>query len=174
MAQSKKNSKTSRSTHAKSVQKARTASASPKKNKTGATNVTSRTTSDDLVADPSASELLDRTRMTTDQWYKSVKTTKSYANYVKSGKEWLEKWTKEGRQGLEEERETGEVPEERFLFAGAFDDIGAHTPTALRLLTAYKCDHLGRQFETAEGLRSAFKLYWERCVHCLNSHGYAL
>jgi hypothetical protein len=61
----------------------------------------------------------------------------------------------------------GEVPEERSLFAGAFDSIGAQTPTALQLLMAYKCDHLGQQFEMAEGLRSAFKLYWEWCVHYL-------
>jgi hypothetical protein len=76
---------------------------------------------------------------------------------------WLENWTKESRQGPEDEQ-MGEVSEERSAFTGAFDTIGAHTPTALQLLTAYKCDHLGRQFETAEGLRSAFKLYWERCV----------
>jgi len=104
--------------------------------------------------------------MTTDQWYKSAKTTKSYANYVKSGKEWLENWTKESRQGLEDEQVMGELSEERSVFAGAFDKISAHTPTVLRLLTAYKCDHLGRQFETAECLRSAFKLYWERYVIC--------
>ena len=53
--------------------------------------------SEDPISDPSASTLLDHTWMTTDQWYKSVKMTKSYANYVKSGMEWLEKWMKEGR-----------------------------------------------------------------------------
>jgi hypothetical protein len=105
-----KNSKTSHSTHAKSAQKAHTMSASLKKNKTAAADMTSGTTSADLVADPSTSELLDRTRMTTDPWYKSVNTTKLYTNYLKSGKEWLEKWTKEGREGLEEEKEMGEVP----------------------------------------------------------------
>ncbi|KIM80670.1 hypothetical protein PILCRDRAFT_9478 [Piloderma croceum F 1598] len=62
MAQSKKGSETSRSTRPKSVQKARTASASPKKNKTAATDATLDATSDDSVADPSASELLDRTK----------------------------------------------------------------------------------------------------------------
>ena len=80
MTQSKKNLKTSHSTHAKSAQKACTASASLKKNKTAATGMTSSMTSGGLVADPSASELLDHTRMTTDQWYKSAKTTKLYAN----------------------------------------------------------------------------------------------
>ncbi|KIM83636.1 hypothetical protein PILCRDRAFT_7050 [Piloderma croceum F 1598] len=133
------------------IQKARTASASPKKNKTAATDVTSDATSDDP-----------------DDYRPVVQVRKDYKIVRKLREEWkrVEKWTKEGREGLEEEQETGEVPEERSLFAGAFDNIGAQTPTALRLLTAYKCDHLDRQFEMAEGLRSAFKLYWER-VHGL-------
>ncbi|KAJ6486281.1 hypothetical protein DFH09DRAFT_1291609 [Mycena vulgaris] len=48
--------------------------------------------------------------------------------------------------------------------ADAFDNIGAETPLALRALTAYKCEHLERGFATAEGLRSAFKDYFERRV----------
>ena len=156
---SKASNQASSSNHAKATQKSRAASTSPKKKK-----AQRYMTTDETVAEPSASALLDHTRMTTDQWYKSTKTTKSYVNYVKGGKEWLESWIKESRQCLEDEDVMGEVSEERSVFAGAFDKISAHTATALQLLTAYKCDHLGRQFETAEGLRSAFKLYWERCV----------
>lgn len=117
--------------------------------------------------EPSASELLNHSQQTTDEWYKSVRTKKGYANYVKSGKKWLEDWIADGR--LEDTDETGEdgtngeaQTVERSNFKGAFDKITSETAVALRLLTAYKCDHLGRGFATAEGLRSAFKHYFER------------
>ena len=61
-----------------------------------------------------------------------------------------------------------------FLVHWAFDNISAQTPTVLQLLTAYKCDHLGQQFETADGLHSAFKLYWERCIFRLKICRYLL
>ncbi|KAJ7727072.1 hypothetical protein B0H16DRAFT_1735336 [Mycena metata] len=38
---------------------------------------------------PSASSLLSNSQQTTDDWYKSPRTKKGYANYVKSGKSWL-------------------------------------------------------------------------------------
>ncbi|KAK7035132.1 hypothetical protein R3P38DRAFT_3184690 [Favolaschia claudopus] len=69
----------------------------------------------------------------------SQQTTNGYANYVKSGKKWLEEWTSEGRE---------------------------HTPLALRALNAYKCEHLERSFASAEGIRSAFKDYFERVCGC--------
>ncbi|KAJ6456576.1 hypothetical protein DFH09DRAFT_847576, partial [Mycena vulgaris] len=88
---------------------------------------------------------------TTEEWYKSQSTKKGYANYVKGGKKWLVDWNAEGR--LDDE-----------ISADAFDNIGAETPLALRALTAYKCEHLERGFVTVDGLRSAFKDYFERRV----------
>ncbi|KAJ7488522.1 hypothetical protein B0H11DRAFT_2230062 [Mycena galericulata] len=102
---------------------------------------------------PSASSLLNNSRQTTDEWYKSARTKKGYGNYVKSGKQWLVDWTAEGR--LDDE-----------ISANAFDTITAETPLALRALTAYKCEHLERGFSSAEGLRSAFKDYFERVCGC--------
>ncbi|KAJ6532615.1 hypothetical protein B0H19DRAFT_1383964 [Mycena capillaripes] len=92
-------------------------------------------------------------QQTTDEWYKSSRTKKGYANYVKSGKKWLVDWTAEGR--LDDE-----------ISADAFDSITDQTPLALRALTAYKCEHLERGFASAEGLRSAFKDYFERVCGC--------
>ncbi|KAJ7121155.1 hypothetical protein C8R44DRAFT_736834 [Mycena epipterygia] len=77
------------------------------------------------------------------------RTKKGYRNYVKGDKTWLEEWTSEGRLNDE-------------IAADAFDNITDQTPLALRALTAYKCEHLGRGFASAEGLRSAFKDYFER------------
>ncbi|KAJ7456105.1 hypothetical protein FB451DRAFT_1564714 [Mycena latifolia] len=120
---------------------------SPKNSKRAAQNKTPST------ALPSASSLLDNSQQTTDEWYKSSRTKKGYANYVKSGKKWLKDWTAEGR--LDDE-----------IAADAFDEITEETPLALRALTAYKCEHLERGFASAEGLRSAFKDYFERVQGC--------
>jgi hypothetical protein len=100
---------------------------------------------------PSASSLLSNSQQTTDAWYKSPRTKKGYASYVKSGKAWLVDWTAEGHLDNE-------------ISSDAFDVITAQTPLALRALTAYKCEHLERGFASAEGLRSAFKDYFERYV----------
>ncbi|KAJ7128266.1 hypothetical protein C8R46DRAFT_1237037 [Mycena filopes] len=102
---------------------------------------------------PSASSLLNNSQQTTDDWYKSPRTKKGYASYVKSGKGWLTDWTAEDR--LDDE-----------ISCDAFDVITAQTPLALRALTAYKCEHLERGFASAEGLRSAFKDYFERVCGC--------
>ncbi|KAJ7718975.1 hypothetical protein DFH07DRAFT_973107 [Mycena maculata] len=102
---------------------------------------------------PSASSLLNNSQQTTDEWYKSPRTKKGYGNYVKSGKAWIIEWTSEGR--LDDE-----------ISADAFDIITSETPLALRALTAFKCEHLERGFATAEGLRSAFKDYFERVCGC--------
>ncbi|KAJ7645104.1 hypothetical protein DFH06DRAFT_1333400 [Mycena polygramma] len=102
---------------------------------------------------PSASSLLSDSRQTTEDWYKSSRTKAGYANYVKSGKKWLLDWTAEGR--LDDE-----------ISGDAFDVISEDTPLALRALTAYKCEHLERGFASAEGLRSAFKDYFERVRGC--------
>jgi hypothetical protein len=109
---------------------------------------------------PPVSVLLRQSLLTTDEWYKSSKTTKAYAAYVKSGKKFLESWEEEGSTDI-----PSNEPEDQSTFAGAFDEINSKTPIALRLLTAYKCDHQGKGFATAEGLRSAFKLYFERYVN---------
>jgi len=100
--------------------------------------------------------LLNHSQQTTDEWYKSVRTKKGYASYVKSRKKWLAEWVAEDRLDDQESEESN--------FAGVFDSLTSQTLTALRLLTAYKCDHQGRAFATAEGLRSTFKHYFERYV----------
>ncbi|KAF8147030.1 hypothetical protein K438DRAFT_1989996 [Mycena galopus ATCC 62051] len=113
-----------------------------------------KTVRDPAASDlPSTSSLLDNSQQTTDEWYKSTRTKKGYANYVKSGKKWLVDWTTEDRLG-------DEISED------AFDDITAATPVALRALVAYKCEHLKRGFSSAEGIRSAFKDYFERVQGC--------
>jgi hypothetical protein len=81
---------------------------------------------------------------------------------VKSGKAFLKSWaegevSETGRLDV-----SGDDPEDRATFSAAFDAIDSKTPIALRLLTAYKCDHQGKAFATADGLRSAFKSYFER------------
>ena len=106
---------------------------------------------------PTTAQLLDQTQQTTDEWYKSQRTRKGYANYVKNGKEWLAGWAS-GEQ-YEEDLEDGRL---RVELATAFEKIGEQTPVALRLFTAFKCEHQGCGFSTAEGLRSAFKDYFER------------
>jgi hypothetical protein len=107
--------------------------------------------------------LLGQSQLTTDEWYKSPKTTKAYVGYVKSGKKFLESWAEDPAGDVGGGNDSD--PEDRSIFAGAFDEITSRTPIALRLLTAYKCDHQGHGFSTAEGLRSAFKLYFERYVN---------
>ncbi|KAJ7764056.1 hypothetical protein DFH07DRAFT_770705 [Mycena maculata] len=102
---------------------------------------------------PSAPSLLNHNQQTTDEWYKSPRTKKDYGNYVKSGKAWIIEWTSEGT--LDDE-----------ISADAFDIITSETPLPLRALTAFKCEHLERGFATAEGLRSAFKDYFERVCGC--------
>lgn len=114
-------------------------------------------------AQPSAMSLIDSSRLTTEQWYRSKNTTKAYAGYVKAGKLWLETWAKEPRDAMaDEESQLGTgMAEERSTFLNAFDSIGEHTATALHMLTAFKCDHKGKKFATAEGVRSAFKSYFQ-------------
>lgn len=109
---------------------------------------------------PTVASLDSSSRLTAEQWYRSKNTTKTYAAYVKAGKEWLASWAKEGREALEGEFQGDGVgvPE----LGNALDTIGEHTPTALRMLTAFKCDHQEKKFSTAEGLRSSFKSYFER------------
>lgn len=126
-------------------------SRSPKKQTLGTTGQPPR---------PTAASLDSSSRLTADQWYRSTNTTKTYAAYVKAGKKFLESWTKEDRETVtgESEGDGAGVPE----FENAFDNIDEHTPTALRMLTAFKCDHEKKKFSTAEGIRSAFKSYFER------------
>ena len=44
---------------------------------------------------PTTQSLLEKSRLTTEDWYKSKRTTKQYASYVKAGKKWLEEWVQE-------------------------------------------------------------------------------
>jgi hypothetical protein len=97
-----------------------------------------------------------------DEWYKSVRTKKGYANYVKSGKEWLVEWAKKPELAGRTE-DNFEVDDDLEMnLAKAFDSITEQTPVALQMLISYKCDHQGRGFATAEGIRSAFKHYFEQ------------
>ncbi|KAF8825648.1 hypothetical protein HHX47_DHR6000236 [Lentinula edodes] len=120
---------------------------------------------------PSASRLLDHSRQTTDDWYKSLNTKKGYAGYVKSGKKWILEWAGKARTDLD-----GQSATDTEGLTYGFESISKYTPMALRLLTAYKCDHQGNKFSTAEGIRSAFKDYFERVLGCqgefwkFNSH----
>jgi len=146
-----------------------TPSPSPKKSRSRKSQGTSIQV--EPIPAPSVAQLLDQSRETTDEWYKSKRTKNGYANYVKHGKQWLGDWAIEDRTDSDDselvtsEDRTGDDPEEgstRVHLAQAFNTISDHTPVALRLLTAYKCEHQGCTFATAEGLRSAFKDYFER------------
>ncbi|KAF7364523.1 hypothetical protein MVEN_00321300 [Mycena venus] len=123
-----------------------TKAASGKKSSRKAAKPVQATATSDL---PSTLSLLENSRQTTDEWLKSKRTKKGYGNYVKGGKKWLVEWTAEGR--LDDE-----------ISEDAFDVMSEQTPLALRALTAYKCEHLARGFASAEGIRSAFKDYFER------------
>jgi hypothetical protein len=103
------------------------------------------------------SDLLSQSRVTSEEWYGSLRTTKAYASYVKNGKTFLEAWADEAAFITSGPDIVGDDPEDRVGFAGVFDEISSRTPIAPRLLTAYKCDHQGKAFSTAEGLRSVFK-----------------
>ncbi|KAF8325745.1 hypothetical protein F5887DRAFT_1085118 [Amanita rubescens] len=150
-----------------------TPSPSPKKSRSRKSQGTSIQV--EPIPAPSVAQLLDQSRETTDEWYKSKRTKNGYANYVKHGKQWLGDWAIEDRTDSDDselvtsEDRTGNDPEEgstRVHLAQAFNTISDHTPVALRLLTAYKCEHQGCTFATAEGLRSAFKDYFERVLGC--------
>lgn len=134
--------------------------------------------------------------MTTEQWFKAKRTTNAYAGYVKAGKKWLEDWVKVG-EGLRTDvldavqsgdadqnvvEETAAAVESgdsnvgvgvRPAYAGALDVIGEHTPTVLLLLTTFKCEREGCKFNTAEGIRSAFKDYFEQCVNKSDPNEYS-
>lgn len=110
---------------------------------------------------PTSSELLAQSKITTDAWYKSKRTTKAYANYVKGGKNWLQGFSHSNIQVLNSAIAAEEHDEGRHIYAGAFDTVSEHTPIALRLYITFKCDHQNLGFSTAEGIRSAFKSYFE-------------
>jgi hypothetical protein len=78
-----------------------------------------------------------------DEWYKSVRTKKGYANYVKSGKEWLVEWAKKPELAGRTE-DNFEVDDDLEMnLVKAFDSITEQTPVALRMLISYKCNHQG-------------------------------
>ncbi|KAF8326289.1 hypothetical protein F5887DRAFT_1084601 [Amanita rubescens] len=138
-------------------------SPSPKKSRSRKSQLATAIQAEPILvpATPSVTQLLDQTRETTDEWYRFKRTKNGYANYVKNGKQWLGEWATEDR--TDDDSEEGSM---RVHLAQAFNTISEHTPVALRLLTAYKCEHQGCTFATAEGLRSAFKDYFERVLGC--------
>jgi hypothetical protein len=108
------------------------------------------------------SGLLAQVQQTTEEWFHSQRTTKGYARHVKAGKEWLEGWV-ELSKSLETEEELEDAHDViNPAFANAFDNISEHTPTVLTLYTTLKCEQQGCKFSTAEGVRSAFKDYFEQ------------
>ncbi|KZP19652.1 hypothetical protein FIBSPDRAFT_955310 [Athelia psychrophila] len=111
---------------------------------------------------PTAAALDTSSLLTAEQWFHSKNTTRTYANYVKAGKKFLARWADVGRETVEEETQGGSLPE----YTNAFDIIGEHTPIALQMLTAFKCDYEEKRFATAEGLCSSFKSYFERVHGC--------
>ncbi|KAJ3772445.1 hypothetical protein FB446DRAFT_800025 [Lentinula raphanica] len=133
----------------------------PRKRRQKAQEVSSEEGSTEI--NPSASQLLSHSYQTTEDWYKSSSTKKGYAGYVKSGKKWVLEWAANANFDASEDSDNSVDTEG---LAHAFDSISKYTPMALRLLTAYKCDHQGLKFSTAEGIRSAFKDYFERVLGC--------
>ena len=101
---------------------------------------------------PTTAQLLSQSQQTTDEWYKSVWTKKGYANYVKSGKEWLVEWAKKPELAGRMEDNLEVDHDLEMNLAKAFDSITEQTPVALRMLISYKCDHQGRGFAMAEGI----------------------
>jgi hypothetical protein len=53
--------------------------------------------------------LFNHTQITTEEWFKSKKMTKSYASYVRSSKEWLKGFIEEGQSHAEEQSIDSEV-----------------------------------------------------------------
>lgn len=139
------------------------APATPKKNRRRAAKTAGVVASEEVATVPTAAVLLEQSKLTTDGWYKSKRTTKAYANYVKAAIKWLDGWTDEsGVDGSSDETDDGaDGVGRREAFSGALSSVSEHTPTVLRLYLAFKCEHEGCGFSTAEGLRSAFKQYFE-------------
>lgn len=124
------------------------------------------------VSSPSAAELSQRGSETSSQWRRSSKTRKSYDSHVRGGKEWLATWCKDSDDG--DQLVLGVA--HRSELANVFNTVGEKTPLALRFYTIHKCD-LGKEtkdkgrkvcaFGTADGIRSAFKDYFEKYLSIL-------
>lgn len=113
--------------------------------------------------------LLSQSKETTEQWYKSKRTLKGYAGYVKAGRGWLvDAFPEEEQEGDEDGRLLDE--DENAEMRTGFDVLSESTPLALRLFTTYKTEVDNCKFKTAEGIRSAFKDYFARCVVLYSLH----
>jgi hypothetical protein len=120
--------------------------------------------------------LLEKALLITEQWYKSKNTQKGYALYVREGKKFVEEWDTEHAEAADVEMKDGTVEStldspqldqassssNDLILSHIFDKIGEHTPTALQLYTADKCKQQKQTFSVAEGIHSAFKLYFKR------------
>jgi hypothetical protein len=96
--------------------------------------------------------------------------------HVRGGKKFVEEWDTEHAEAADVEMEDGTVESTLdspqldqassssnvLIHSHVFDEIGEHTPMALQLYTADKCERQKWTFSVAEGIRSAFKLYLER------------
>lgn len=95
-------------------------------------------------------ELFQASKETETEFYRASSTTAQYTSTVKMGKKWLQEWVDSHRQD-----------EAALLLEHAFDAISMHTPTALRMLCAYKCDTLNLGYATAELIRTSFKAHFK-------------
>lgn len=106
----------------------------------------------------------ERSQQTIDNWYRSKNTTKAYAGYVRAGFKWVEAFTDATRFDLDGSQATLMDPEQRMKLRGALETPGEWSPMALRAFIASKCDYDTKKYSTAEGIRAAFKNYWEQYV----------
>ncbi|KAF9207016.1 hypothetical protein BGZ49_001352 [Haplosporangium sp. Z 27] len=94
---------------------------------------------------PSIQSELDTTKSTEDHRY-SKKTRGNYNGHIERGKKYASEFGPD--------------------MAGAFDSISRITPVVLRAFVSNKCNENGYSYKTAEGIRSAFKKYFEETFGC--------
>ena len=144
---------------------------SPTKKKRGRPVRQKDTQNSPTVEQLTMSDLLNKSKQTTEEWLHRPRTKQAYASHVKAGKAWLDDWAtfsknlhveRDQARNEEETPRPEENPTINPALADAFDKVGEHTPTALRLFTFFKCEQNGCKFSTAEGIRSAFKDYFEQ------------
>jgi hypothetical protein len=92
-------------------------------------------------------QMLETTAAKTASHLYSSNTRIRYDGHVSRGKEYLQNFS------------NGELKE-------AFNVLSGQTPTALLAFVAFKCEHSGYSYKTAEGIRSAFKQYFRDTFQC--------
>lgn len=87
---------------------------------------------------------------TIEKYRFSKKTTSNYKTYIERGKKYA----------------SNSGPE----VANVFDSITSITPVILRAFVSHKCNENGLSYKTAEGIRSAFKRYFQETFSCQGNH----